>query len=448
MGTERQVAHDTRSLEEGRERLRQLIWFDVMTAVAAETVIGATYVFVVRSGWLPVLGVMVGCSGAIMAVGLRPLSRGDLGGAVRWLAAANWSIALAVSVIATFAWPLMMLAALLPAVLAAPYVPVRRLRWYLVISLAVTLSVAALGLLQDVTGFEDQLPRWVPPAIVIVFTSFLAWMVVQIALQNSTRLQAALNQTLAANAQLRRSEQILAEQARSLQASRVRLVAATDQERRRVERDLHDGAQQRLVALGVGLRLAQDLCRTDAVQAADAIAAVRDEIHAAQNELRDLAHGVYPPVLTQHGLAEALRAAADRCPLPVDVQADGRARFDPAVEAAVYFCCAEALQNAAKHAGANTRVTVTIAHDGDRLHFSVVDDGVGFDAGHDTAGTGFENLRERLGAADGQLVVESTPGQGTTVAGSLPAASRTPRPRRDPTTHLGDPRSAHSPATR
>jgi signal transduction histidine kinase len=311
-------------------------------------------------------------------------------------------------------------------VLAVPYVPGRRLRWYLGISLAVTVSVAAAGLLQDVTGFEDQLPDWVPPAVVVAFTPFMAWLVVQIALQNSARLQAALDQTLAVNEELRLSEQVLAEQARSLQASRVRLVAAADRERRRVERDLHDGAQQRLVALGVALRVAQDLCRADPDRAADAIAALRDEIHTAQRELRDLAHGVYPPVLTQHGLAEALRGAADRCPIPVDVRADGRGRFEPEVEAAVYFCCAEALQNAAKHAGGDVRATVTIAHEGDRLHFAVDDDGVGFDAGAEAAGTGFDNLRERLGAAGGTLAVESAPGRGTKVRGTLPASPRSP----------------------
>ena len=425
MTTETKRGNGAPPTDEERAPLRQLIWFDITVAICALLVIGATYVFVEPSVWLPLLAVLVIASGGMMALAFRPLARGDLEGAVRWLAVANWSVALGTSVIATFAWPLMMLAALLPAVIAAPYVPVRRLRWYLVVSLAVAVTVACVGLLQDVSGFEDELPDWVPPAVTIVFTSFLAWMVVQVALQNSTRLQAALDRTLAINEQLRASERALADHARSLQASRSRLVAATDRERRRVERDLHDGAQQRLVALGIRLRLAQDLCRTDADAAVAAIAAIRDEVHAAQSELRDLAHGVYPPVLTQHGLAEALRAAADRCPIPVELRADGIGRVGPETEATVYFCCVEALQNATKHAGDGARVVLTISRDGAGVHFSVHDDGVGFESSGDTTGSGFDNLRDRMGAAGGALVVESAPGRGTTVSGTLPAGGAT-----------------------
>jgi signal transduction histidine kinase len=288
---------------------------------------------------------------------------------------------------------------------------------------------AANGLLQDVSGFEDQLPSWIPPTVVIFFTPFIAWIVVEIARQNSTRHQAALARTLEANEQLRRSEEALAEHAASLQASRARLVEATDRIRRRVERDLHDGAQQRLVALGLRLRLAEDQCRRDPEGAAKALAALREEVHAARTELRDLAHGVYPSVLTQHGLADALAAAADRSPIPVQLRAAGIGRFPPAVEASVYFCCAEALQNTAKHAGVDARVELTLARDGGWLRFTVADDGLGFDTGRPVPGDGFDNMRDRLGALGGSLAVDSAPGAGTTVAGSLPIDGEAgPRP--------------------
>ena len=411
--------------DEERAPLRQLIWFDIAVAICALLVIGATYVFVEPSGWLPVLAVLVAASGATMALAFRPLARGDLEGAVRCLAVANWSVALGTSVIATFAWPLMMLAALLPAVIAAPYVPGRRLRWYLVVSLAVAVTVVCVGLLQDVSGFEDELPDWVPPAVTIVFTSFLAWMVVQIALQNSTRLQAALDRTLAINEQLRASERALADHARSLQASRARLVAATDRERRRVERDLHDGAQQRLVALGIRLRLAQDLCRTDPDAAVAAIAGdprrgPRRAERAARPRPRRLPPGADP----------ARPGRSPRCrgrPLPDTGRAPSRRHRSrrPETEATVYFCCVEALQNATKHAGDGARVVLTISRDGAGVHFSVHDDGVGFDTSGDTTGSGFDNLRDRMGAAGGTLVIESAPGSGTTVSGTLPAGAAT-----------------------
>ena len=176
----------------------------------------------------------------------------------------------------------------------------------------------------------------------------------------------------------------------------------------------------------IRLRLAEDLCRTDPDAAVAAIAAIRDEVHVAQSELRDLAHGVYPPVLTQHGLAEALRAAADRCPIPVEVRADSVGRVGPAAEAAVYFCCVEALQNVAKHAAGATEIHIDLHCDGD-LGFQVADDGPGFSASQVQAGQGLANLRARLDPLGGTVDVISQPGYGTRVRGRVPARrSQTP----------------------
>jgi signal transduction histidine kinase len=391
-----------------RDRLRTFIRYDVITSVTGVVVIVAAYLFIDRNVWLPVLAALVAAAGAIIGLGYRPAGRGDLEGAVRCVAAGNWFIALAVPVIATFAWPVLTMAALLPAVVAPPYVPRRRLGAYLVVAVAVAVGAAAIGVLTDVTGFTDELPSWLPNAVLIFFTPFIAWMMVEISLQNSTRLQAALEEQAA--------------QAASLQASRVRLVEATDRIRRQVERDLHDGAQQRLVALGLALRLAQDQCTRDPTGTAATLAGLRDEVHAARNELRDLAHGVYPSVLSQHGLADALAAAADRSPIPVRLRAMDASRYPPPVEAAVYFCCVEALQNAAKHAGDQARIELTLTRDGDRLRFAIADDGAGFDPALRTNGDGFDNMRDRLGAAGGTLAIDSRLGAGTTVAGWLPVA--------------------------
>jgi signal transduction histidine kinase len=408
MATEQTGAQHMPSSADERDRLRTFIRYDVVTSVTGVVVIVAAWLFVDRNEWLPVLAGLVAVAGGILALGYRPAGRGDLEGAVRYLAVGNWFIALAVPLIATFAWPILTMAALLPAVVAPPYVPRARLGRYLYVSVAVAVGAAAIGVLQDVTGFTDELPTWLPNAVLIGFTPFIAWMMVEISLQNSTRLQAALEEQAA--------------QAVSLQASRVRLVEATDRIRRQVERDLHDGAQQRLVALGLALRLAEDRCVRDPQGTAAALGGLRDEVHAARNELRDLAHGVYPSVLTQHGLPDALAAAADRCPIPVRLRAMDASRYPPPIEAAVYFCCVEALQNAAKHAGDTARIELTLAREGDRLRFAIADDGAGFDPGMRPNGDGFDNMRDRLGAAGGTLNIDSRLGSGTTVAGWLPAA--------------------------
>jgi signal transduction histidine kinase len=204
-----------------------------------------------------------------------------------------------------------------------------------------------------------------------------------------------------------------------LQASRARIVATGDAERRKIERNLHDGAQQHLVALAVNLRLAKDMLVDDPESAAEMLEALGDAVKDTIQELRDLAHGIYPPLLMDSGLSEALRAAATRSPLAVSVQADEVSRHSSEIEAAVYFCCLEALQNAAKHAP-EAHVEVSVVEADGRLRFEVHDDGPGFDVAHATAGHGFVNMSDRLGAIGGTVEWRSTPGAGATIIGDLP----------------------------
>ncbi|SNQ51950.1 Histidine kinase [Frankia canadensis] len=192
-----------------------------------------------------------------------------------------------------------------------------------------------------------------------------------------------------------------------LRVSRARLVAAADAERRRIERDLHDGAQQYLVSLAVGIRLVRDLVAEDTDAAVELLGALGEQITETIGEVRDLAHGIYPPLLRSAGLAEALRAAGQRSPVGVTVRAAGIGRYSPEIEAAVYFCCLEALQNAAKHAAAGTdravQVVVTLAERPDALQFGVADDGVGLDPDLAREGHGITNMRDRIGAIGGSL---------------------------------------------
>jgi signal transduction histidine kinase len=222
---------------------------------------------------------------------------------------------------------------------------------------------------------------------------------------------------------LQESLRELQRRAEELRTSRARVVAAADAERRKIERNLHDGAQQHLVALAVTVRLAQQVAASDPEQARALLGQLGADLHEAVQELRDLAHGIYPPVLMDRGLFAALESAAGRAALPVDVVGDPSAvgRFPQEVEAAVYFCCLEALQNAAKHAGAGARATVTISRRVDGLAFAVTDDGAGFDtAGPVGQGHGFVNMSDRVGAVGGTLTVDSAPGEGTTISGLVP----------------------------
>lgn len=210
-------------------------------------------------------------------------------------------------------------------------------------------------------------------------------------------------------------------QAEQLQASRARIVATADAERRRIERNLHDGAQQHLVALAVNLRLARDFVGDDPATASAMLDELATSIKDTIVELRDLAHGIYPPLLMDSGIDPALRTAAGRSPLEVQVQAEDLGRFPTEVEAAVYFCCLEALQNAAKHAPeAKVRVRLWRSADASELRFEVADDGPGFDPARVRQGQGFVNMSDRLGAIGGTVEWHSTPGQGTTISGWVP----------------------------
>ena len=203
-----------------------------------------------------------------------------------------------------------------------------------------------------------------------------------------------------------------------LRASQRRLVTAQDHERRRLERNIHDGAQQQMVALSVKTRLARDLTVRDPAKAAEMLTQIDAEIQKALDDLRDLARGIYPPLLVDKGLGAALDAQARRSPVPITIRAEGLGRYPPEVEAAIYFSCLEALQNVAKYAEASS-ATVILAQSNGHLTFEVVDDGRGFDPASNANGTGLQGIADRLGALHGDLTVRSEPGAGTRVRGRI-----------------------------
>ena len=208
-----------------------------------------------------------------------------------------------------------------------------------------------------------------------------------------------------------------AEAREQLTASRARVVTAGDAERRRLERNLHDGAQQRLVGIALALRLLDRLIDDDPARAHAALSSVIEELHQGLAELRELARGLHPAVLTDHGLHAAVAAVAQRAPLPVELEIDEGERPSDAVEVAAYFVVSEALTNVAKYAAA-TEARVEVRRLGDRLVVVVSDDGAG---GADMrGGSGLRGLEDRVEALGGRLHVQSVPGEGTSVRADLP----------------------------
>ena len=208
-----------------------------------------------------------------------------------------------------------------------------------------------------------------------------------------------------------------------LRASRQRLVSAQDLERRRLERNLHDGAQQHLVALKVKLGLVEMLLARDPEKARTTLEQLKDDADEALETLRDLARGIYPPLLADKGLVVALESQARKATVPVTVEAEGVERYAQDVEATVYFCGLEALQNVQKYARAS-RVVVRLEGSAGTLAFAVTDDGAGFDAATAQKGAGLTNMADRLDALGGLLDISSTPGTGTRVRGELPVQVR------------------------
>ena len=206
-----------------------------------------------------------------------------------------------------------------------------------------------------------------------------------------------------------------------LRGSRARIVEAGARERLRLERDLHDGAQNRLVAIQIKLGLARDQAGAGAV--ASRLDETIEDVEAAIDELRALGHGIYPNELRTEGLGQALRSLAATAPVRVHMVADAVGRHAPTVEQAVFFCVREAIQNATKHAGVDAHVTLAVKRRGDGFEFEVGDDGPGFDTREQSDGFGLASMRDRIAAIGGELEIVSAPGQGAHVRGIVPKSA-------------------------
>ena len=220
-----------------------------------------------------------------------------------------------------------------------------------------------------------------------------------------------------------------------LRQTHARLAAAGVTERRKLERDLHDGAQQRLLALLLSLATTRQLTADDSALRRE-LTELEGVLEDAIDELHELAHGIYPSVLADWGIAKALRSAAMQAPRAVEVTGELR-RHPPEIESAVYYCCLEGLQNAMKHAGTSAQIWIRLDESDEEIRFEVRDDGTGFDARRNADGRGIGNIRDRLAAIGGRVEIRSHPGQGTALSGIVPAKPTTSLPGRPaPSAHL------------
>lgn len=392
-------------------RLQQFIAAELAAFGGSTALSLSLYLWAVRSPWmLALVGVCVAQCATLLAA-LVLARRGDHQRSVTLVCIGNWAVALLVTFVDPALLATMVVTALLPVVFAEPYVRWQRLLAFTAITAACTLALGALARLQDTTQLDDATPRWVVSGFIITAVPIMALLILLIVWQNAATLRSNA-------AALRTSRKMLAEHADQLSASRARLITATDDERRRLERDLHDGAQQHLVALAVLIQLARTADRKRREPLLVEASGLLDEAIA---EIRRLAQGIYPPLLVSGGLAQALPAAAARAAVPVEVSLTGLGRYPASIEAALYYCCTEALQNAAKHGGPDTTAAISARCDDDTLRLTISDTGRGFEPA--TIGTGLTNMTDRLAAIGGQLTIDTAPGRGTritaTVAGSV-----------------------------
>ena len=393
-------------------------------SIAAGAIIVAVVALLAGGGYWWVVVAVVVAHGVVDLWALRRISAGQLAIVVVVMAISLWSLVLVVTLLLPVMLPLMVALVPFPVVLALPYVGRRTVRRLTLASVAIGGAVAALGRLQDFSHAIRSVPSWLPSVVIVGPVPVVIALVALTLSDSSARLSEALARAESSNRDLLRSEGELRVTATELRASRARVVAAADVERQRIERDLHDGAQQMFAAVAVGLRIVARRAESSPHKVEDSLAELADQLDEANDELRRLAHGIYPSVLRDCGLADALAVVARGSGRSVSVEAKGISRYSPEIEATVYFCCLEAVHNATKHAGPGAQVSIRLGENDNELYLEVADDGVGFVQDRSVGAMGLVDLADRLGALGGHLQVESAPGLGTTLRGALPLGGR------------------------
>ena len=342
--------------------------------------------------------------------------RGDLRRGIFWANVGAWYLLFPLVIIVPETLPIAMQNVIGPAILAATYLERRVVKRMVPGTIFVAVVITAIAFTSDGFGLDELGPSWVYPVVILAYVganmSLVMGDIQELNLVHLRSLQRAV-----------RNNHDLQVADRALRDSRRRLLVAADEERVRLERNLHDGAQQSLVSLSMQLRLAAELADEGRAPTSESLMSMHRAAADAVEELRDLAQGLYPARLHEIGLARSLHAVARRSPVRIDVTDTTTRAIDESTRVALYFVCLEAIQNATKHGSADTIIEVALASDGDDLVVSIVDDGPGFDPGEHAGSRGLLNMADRVGALGGDLSIESEPGTGTTVMARLPQRS-------------------------
>ena len=383
-------------------RLVHYCAFNGTAASVAAVMLIALRVWLIHSDWLYVLAAVLAVFLVTLVAAVHRLGRGQTSAGVVLIAVGNWTAMLPITLLVPYTLTILPLAALLPALLAIPHLDRRGVQAMFATTVFVVASLSLLGRLQRGAALEARTPEWALAAAQVVFVPSVAGLAAYVSFKNISALRS---------------------RAEALRVSRARLVGAAVRERRRIERDLHDGAQQFLVAAAMQIKVAQRTATDPTRPLNTLLNQTAEMIQNAVTELCDLAHGIYPSQLASHGLEAALRTTAQQCPLPVTVTTHAVARYPLDVETNVYFTCLEAIQNAVKHAGPDAEITITL--DGSHgLTITITDTGPGADPHTLRTGHGITNMTDRIGAIGGTLTTTTTStGTGVHIHTHIPRVS-------------------------
>lgn len=402
------------NLTESLDYLTRNLSLDNRATVVAALVL-ATPALILAKWDVFALAAAIGALVLIRLPAYRFYRRRDLTRGLLIVLAGTWAITIPVVAAIPEALAIMIFTVIGPQLLAATFLDRRVVRILIVLGTLLVFGLGFLAFTQPGAGFDEYAPGWVFNGLVIGYlTAHILFFTVDVQEVNAIR-QRNMQRLENANTDL-------ADTQSALRDSRRRLVTAADAERVRIERNIHDGAQQQLVAIAVQLNLAADLAEDGTTPSVDTLRRLHAYTLEAVEELRELAQGVYPAQLAEHGLVDAIRGVARRT-ANLTVTATGAPALADADELALYFVCLEAIQNASKHAGPDARIEVNINADANGVRAIVTDDGRGFDGSTAPGSRGLTNMADRIEALGGRLTIEASPGVGTTVDAWLPATT-------------------------
>jgi signal transduction histidine kinase len=338
---------------------------------------------------------------------------GNIQRGIMWANLGSWYLLFPLVIIVPDSLPIAIQNVIGPMILAAAYLERRVVRRLVPVTIMIAVTITFIAYTTDGVGLDEVTPEWLYVTVLLTYTGANLYLVTTDLRQSNVVRLRIMQRAINNNRELAATDQ-------ALRNSRRRLVMAADQERVSLERNLHDGAQQRLLSLAIQLRLAADLADEGTPPTSESLFAMHHAVTDAVEELRDLAQGVYPARLTELGLARALHAVARRSPLQIEIDDTTVGAIDDGTEVALYFVCLEAIQNASKHGGPGTVVRISLDTADDDLVMSITDSGPGFNIDEHANSRGLLNMADRVGALGGELSIDSAPGSGTAVSARLP----------------------------